>query len=70
MTITVKDVSTCKWDFFVWNADIMTQPNYGWQWKIGTEEFAIVFHMFCFAFNQQNDGTSPSGNVEWFVGGV
>jgi hypothetical protein len=48
----------------------MTQPNYGWQWKIGTEEFAIVFHMFCFAFNQQNDGASPSGNVERFVGGV
>jgi hypothetical protein len=63
-------ISARQRNFFIGNTHVMTQPDYGWQRKIRVEEFAVVFYVFCLAFYQQNYGTSPTRDVERFVGGI
>jgi hypothetical protein len=70
MPITMQYISARQRNFFIGNTHVMAQPNHGWQWEIRVKEFTVVFYVFCLAFNQQNYGTSPTRDVERFVGGV
>lgn len=70
VTIASKHVASRERNFFVGQANVVPQSNHGRERYVRIDESPVVFDLFGFSLNDQDDRPLPIRNVERFVGRV
>lgn len=65
--VSVKNVSPRETDLLVWNFDVGAQANNRRQRKIIRYHLAVMLDLLGFSFNEQNNGSPPTSDIQRLV---